>query len=234
MKILAVDTSAAAASAAIYDDFFLRGEYYVNIKQKHSQTIMPMAVSLMKSCQITPAEIDLFAVSCGPGSFTGVRIGVAAIKGLALPLGKPCAAVSSLEALAYNLSGTNAVICAVMDARRNQFYNAMFECENGNVKRLSEDRAISYSALETEITSVIASGKILMLIGDGAKICYNKLGGMSGVYLAPPNLMFARASSVAQAAAALFAEGKTTSAENLLPAYLRLPQAERELRARGG
>lgn len=234
MKILAVDTTAAAASAALCEDGFLCGEYYVNIKQTHSQTIMPMAVSLLKSCGLTPKDIDLFAVSCGPGSFTGVRIGVAAIKGLALPFETPCAAVSSLEALAYNLSGIDAVVCSVMDARRNQFYNALFENSGGNVKRLTPDRAIAFTDLEQEISQIVSLGKKVFLVGDGAKICYNNLNGKTNVETAPFNLLYARASSVAAVGMEIYNSGKAISAGDLLPSYLRLPQAERELKKRNG
>lgn len=234
MKILAVDTTAAAASVALCEDGFLCGEYYVNIKQTHSQTIMPMAVSLLKSCGVEIKDIGLIAVSAGPGSFTGVRIGVAAAKGLALPFNIPCASVSSLEALAANLIGTNAVICSVMDARRNQFYNAIFENVGDKLNRLTPDRAIAFTELEKEISDIVLSGKRLILVGDGAKICYNSLNGRTNAEIAPFNLRFAHASSVAAVGAQLYDAGKTISAEELIPFYLRLPQAERELKRRKG
>lgn len=234
MKILAVDTTAAAASVALSEDDTLIGEYFVNIKQTHSQTLMPMVGSIIKSCNINISDIDLFAVSCGPGSFTGVRIGVAAVKGLALPLGKPCAAVSALEALALNLSATHGVVCSVMDARRKQFYNAVFESSDGELKRLTEDRAIAFSELKNEIFAYVNMGKTVFLIGDGAKLCYNMLSeeSVDGIVLAPQNCMYARASSVALAGFRLYNAGKTVTPEELLPSYLRLPQAERELNAK--
>lgn len=234
MKILAVDTTAAAASVALCDNDFLLGEYFVNIRQTHSQTIMPMAASLLKNCGLSPKDIDLFAVSNGPGSFTGVRIGVAAVKGLALPFNTPCAAVSSLEALAENLSASDAVICPVMDARRNQFYNAIFESKGNRMTRLTPDRAIAFSDLEKEISSIVLTGKKVFFVGDGAKICYNNLSAKLNVEIAPPNLIYARASSVAKVGNKLYESGKAVGAENLIPAYLRLPQAERELRKRIG
>lgn len=237
MKILAVDTTAAAASAALCEDGFLTGEYFINVKQTHSQTIMPMVGSLLKSCGAAVKDIGLFAVSCGPGSFTGVRIGVAAIKGLALPFDTPCAAVSSLEALAVNLAGVNGVICAAMDARRNQFYNALFECAGcdfKSLKRLTPDRAIAFDELENDIRKTVSSGKKVFIVGDGAKICYNKLNekGIGNIELAPQNLICARASSVAAVGLRQYLDGGAVTAEDLLPAYLRLPQAERELKKR--
>ena len=237
MKILAIDTTAAAASAALSEDGFLIGEYFTNIKQTHSQTIMPMADSLLKSCGIKLADIGLFAVSAGPGSFTGVRIGVAAVKGLAMPFDTPCAAISSLEALAHNLAAANGVICAVMDARRNQFYNALFEADGTNSPvRLTPDRAIAFEELEEEIRAIVSSGKNVILVGDGAKICYNGLKekGLQAIALAPQNLLYARASSVAAIALHQFEAGEAVTAQALLPAYLRLPQAERELKRRTG
>jgi tRNA threonylcarbamoyladenosine biosynthesis protein TsaB len=234
MKILAVDTTAAAASAALCEDGFLLGEYCVNIHQTHSQTIMPMAGGLLKSCGATPKDIGLFAVSCGPGSFTGVRIGVAAIKGLSLPFDTPCVAVSSLEALAENLAACGCVICAAMDARRNQFYNALFESRDGKIDRLTEDRAIAFDDLEKEIRGVVSLEKKVLLVGDGAKICYNNLkeNGVESIELAPQNLLYARASSVAAVGLRQFFAVGAVSSEELLPFYLRLPQAERELKKR--
>lgn len=234
MKILAIDTTAAAASAALCEDNSLLGEYFINIKQTHSQTIMPMVGNLLKISGITPSDIGLFAVSCGPGSFTGVRIGVAALKGMALPFETPCAAVSSLESLAFNLAFADGVVCAVMDARRGQFYNAFFEPCGGYVKRLTPDRAIEFSNLKNDIAASVNGGKKVFLVGDGAQLCYNMFNkdSVNGVTVAPQNLVYARASSVAAAGLRQFLSGDTVSAQNLLPFYLRLPQAERELKAK--
>lgn len=234
MKILAIDTTAAAASAALCEDNFLLGEYFINIKQTHSQTLMPMVGNLLSSSGTKPSDIGLFAVSCGPGSFTGVRIGVAAIKGMALPFGTPCVAVSSLESLALNLASADGVICAVMDARRGQFYNALFEPSGGYLKRLTPDRAIEFSSLKNDIMDSVDKGKKVFLVGDGAQLCYNMFNQtvVEGVSLAPRNLLYARASSVAIAGYKHFQSGKTITAQELLPSYLRLPQAERELKAK--
>lgn len=234
MKILAIDTTAAAASAAIYEDNLLLGEYFVNLKQTHSQTIMPMIDNLLKLSRIKLEDIGLFAVSSGPGSFTGVRIGVAAIKGLALPFDTPCADVSALEALAENVSCSNCEICAVMDAKRSQFYNALFSCENEKAKRLTEDRAISAEDLAKDINLAVLSGKKVIIVGDGSELCYNYLKEqkIDNIYLAPTNVRYARASSVACVGLREYNDGKTVTAAELLPSYLRLPQAERELKKR--
>lgn len=231
MKILAVDTTAGAASVALCEDSALIGEYFVNVKQTHSQTLMPMVGSLLKSCGITTADIDLFAVACGPGSFTGVRIGVAAVKGMALPFRTPCTAVSALEVLAYNLANSQGVICAVMDARRSQFYNAMFEADGTQVQRLCPDRAISFNELKNDIINYMNEGKKVFLVGDGTKLCYNMLNenAVSGPIPAAQNCVYARASSVALAGLCQFKSGNSVTPQSLLPSYLRLPQAEREL-----
>lgn len=223
MKIFAIDTSAAASSAAVTEDGRIISELYINVKLTHSQTLIPVCKSALDCACIQLKDIDAFAVSTGPGSFTGLRIGIASIKGMAYALKKPCIPVSSLEALAYNLSGFNAIICAVMDARCGQFYNALFKSENGEISRICEDRAIMKQNLYNELSKM--SGDII-LTGDGANLCFEQ--NTSGRYLAkaPENLRYAHASSVA-----LAAEKHRELAEDsgkLMPRYLRLPQAERE------
>jgi len=229
MKILAVDTTAASASAALCENDYLLGEFYVNIRQTHSETLMPEIDGLLRHCHVDIAEIQLFAVANGPGSFTGVRIGVAAIKGLALPRGIPCAAVSPLEAAAMNLPFYSSIICAVMDARRNQVYNGLFESSGEGLTRLCCDRAIGIDELEKEL---IFTEKNVILVGDGAKLCYNEFKDKHCVSIAPERLRFQRASGVAQAGLRAFLDGKFVSAAELRPFYLRLPQAERELKNR--
>jgi tRNA threonylcarbamoyladenosine biosynthesis protein TsaB len=231
MKILAVDTTSASASVALCEDDFLLGEFYVNIKQTHSETLMPEIGELLSRCGVKLNEIGLFAVSNGPGSFTGVRIGVSAVKGMALPREVPCAAVSALEAAAMNLPFFSGIICAVMDARRGQFYNALFEASGGELTRLTEDRATQIENFEKELQSL---KKNIVFIGDGAKLCYNELKEKCSVSIAPERLRFVRASGVAQAGLALYALGKAVTPAQLQPFYLRLPQAERELKMRTG
>lgn len=224
MKILAVETSAAPASAAIYEDGALLGECYSRIKAVHSRTLMPMVRNLLASCNTNLNEIGLFAVSAGPGSFTGVRIGVSAVKGLAMPNDTPCAAVSTLETIAFGASLYGGLICAVMDARCGQVYNAIFESISGGLKRITEDRAISISELKSELESY---KKNTILIGDGANLCYNLMKN-DQYLLAPENFRYQRASSVAALAFRQFKEGRILTAAQLMPVYLRRPQAERE------
>jgi len=230
MKILAIDSSATAASAALVEDGKVLGEFYINTRLTHSQTLMPMVDEVLKCTQTELADVDLFAVSAGPGSFTGVRIGVASVKGLAMAQGKPCVGVSTLEAIARNLEHVEGTVCAVMDARCQQVYNAMFTARGGELERLTPDRALSVEELSQECENY---AKPLFLVGDGAKLCYNKERFRElGAVLPPEPLVYQRACGVAKAAARVFAQGGAVSAAALMPFYLRLPQAERELKKR--
>lgn len=231
MLILGIDSSASPASAAVREDGKLLGEFFIHTKQTHSQTLLPMVKSLLEAAGKTCADFDVMAVSSGPGSFTGVRIGVACVKGLALPSNTPCCGISTLEAIALAGRGyEGSVICAVMDARCGQVYNALFCVENGELIRLTEDRALSMEALSQECAPY--GGKVV-LFGDGASLCYQSFRDW-GARLAPEEIRFQRASSVALAAEKLAACGQTVTAAELTPAYLRPPQAERELKKRKG
>ncbi|MBQ6819386.1 MAG: tRNA (adenosine(37)-N6)-threonylcarbamoyltransferase complex dimerization subunit type 1 TsaB [Clostridia bacterium] len=224
MITLGIDTTAVAASVALTKDGALLSEFYTNIGLQHSRTLMPMVESLLSCCNLTVQDVDRIAVAEGPGSFTGVRIGVAAAKGLALPNNTPCVGVSTLEALAYNLPVTEGVICPVMDARCQQVYNALFEYQNGILTRLCEDRAIAIADLQAELQAL---GKSVIWLGDGARLCYDALPDTTGHTLAPEQIRFQHASSVA-----LLAERAeiTVSAEQLAVSYLRPPQAVRALK----
>ena len=327
MKILALDCSAAPASCAVWEDGRLLAECYIHVKLTHSQTLMPMVEGMLAAAHLALSDMDGFAVSAGPGSFTGVRIGVAACKGMAWPLQKPCAAVSTLEAMAENLRDADqpertaasritgadrpivsaddvdtsrrlnvpaapadgsdvscgwvepdapgllsssaapadapeasrglvepsipagradsaggldgpdavepeeadALLCCVMDARCNQVYNALFLRNKGEIRRLTPDRALLIEELDKELAGY---GSLpVILAGDGAELCHKRLE--TPTRLAPEALRFQRASGVAAAAARLLTFGKGLSAEALQPVYLRLPQAERELKRRG-
>ncbi len=226
MKILAVDSSAKACSAALTEDNKVIGSFFINTTLTHSQTLVPMIDAVLKNTSTDIKSIDAFAVSAGPGSFTGVRIGVSAVKGMAMPLNKPCISVSTLEAMPYNLISENCVAVCVMDARCNQVYNALFDIENGNVSRLCEDRALSIDELGGDLKKY---NKKLVLVGDGARLCYNSYKELfDNITLAPESQRFQNAVGVA-----LSAFGKeAVSCERLMPTYLRLPQAERELKKR--
>ncbi len=234
MRILALESSAVAASACVMEDEKILSEFYMNTRQTHSQTLLPMAKAALDCAGLSVNEMNLLAVSAGPGSFTGVRIGVACIKGLAFPDNKSCCGVSTLEAMAMNLRGQQALVCAVMDARCGQVYNGLFLTGENRVQRLTEDRALSMEELAAELPTWMKEREIpLILVGDGARLCFESpyFADISCA-LAPEHLRMQRASGVAEAARQAFLEGNTVSPERLAPIYLRLPQAQRELNKR--
>lgn len=231
MKILAFDSSAVSASVALVEDGKLLGETYLNVGLTHSATLMPITKQLLQASDCKLEDIDALAVSAGPGSFTGLRIAVSCVKGIAAALDKKCIAVSTLEAMAYNLLPTGEyTICAVMDARCKQFYNALFKVQNGEITRLCDDRAIMVDKLGEELKNI--SGDIV-LVGDGAALAYSLIGEENeNVKLPSDNQRFQKASSVAAAAIKKYNNNETISAAALMPSYLRLSQAERELIAK--
>ena len=225
MLILGLDSSAVAGSCALCE---ISGEKktviassFVNTKLTHSQTLLPMAEDMLKSSGVELKDIDLLAVNSGPGSFTGIRIGVSAVKGIAFALSKPCVGVSTLHSLAYNLAGFDCIACTVMDARCNQFYNALFEINGEKINRLTPDRAISAADLAEEIHRY--TDKKIILVGDGAELAYRSINA-ENIALAPLTIRLQRAENTCLAAI----EYESFSARELFPAYLRLPQAERE------
>lgn len=228
MRILGFESSAKAASVAVCDDSGLVAQSYQNSGLTHSRTLLPMAEDLLKNLSLTVDEIDLIAVSHGPGSFTGVRIGVSTVKGLAWAADKPVCGVSTLEAMAWNAlsAPADSLICCVMDARRGQFYNALFEIRDGVPVRLCADRAISAAKLVEDIEK---TQKSVFVLGDGAELCYNALENFNtGAVLAPEPLRFQTAWGVCMAAKS----APRQSVHELLPLYLRLSQAERERQER--
>lgn len=226
MKILALDSSAVSASCAVTDSGKLIAQSFINVGLTHSQTLMPLIENTLKSVGAGVADMDLIAVSAGPGSFTGVRIGVATVKGLAFTNNIKCAGVSTLAAIALTAQINNGVVCAVMDARCRQVYNALFRFESGKPIRLCEDRAISIAELENELA---AMDENVILAGDGAVICKNSMT-YDKLVLAPENVRMQSAYGVAAAAESM--TEAYTEAKELQPIYLRLPQAERELKKR--
>lgn len=232
MRILALETSAGPASCAVTEEERVLASAYINTPLTHSQTLMPMVEAMLCNAGLQMADVDLLAVAAGPGSFTGVRIGVSAVKGLAFANELPCVAVSTPEAIAYNTAGLpfDGVVCAVMDARCQQVYTACFESNGGSLSRLTPDEAIS---IENVKNRLISYKKPILLLGDGAKLCYNAFGAqVPQLTLAPPQWRFQQATGVAAAAAVAASRGQTVSADRLQPVYLRLPQAERERLAR--
>ena len=228
MLILSVDSSAAPASVCLYQDGKILADFYLNSGFTHSQTLMAMVESALKISCKTVADIDAFAVNNGPGSFTGVRIGVSAIKGMAYAADKPCIAVSTLMSMAYNCLASDGIICACMDARRNQVYNALFRVSSVTVTRLCEDRAISVADLLIELSSY---NERIMLAGDGAQLVFDSSDN-DNISLLPENIRYQRASSTAIAAFDKYNRGEALSPAALMPSYLRLSQAERERKAR--
>ena len=226
MLILAFETSAKAASAALLEDGRLLGESYQNTGLTHSQTLLVMAENLLAQCGKTVAEVTAVAVAAGPGSFTGVRIGVAAAKGFAWGRQLPCYGVSTLEAMALSLGAWQGYVCPCMDARRSQVYNALFSVNQGTLERLREDRAIALSELAEELKAL--DGPIF-LVGDGSTLTYRTLSGeIPNLVLPPEHRMHQRADGVALLAAQKIAAGEPGDANALTPNYLRLSQAERE------
>ena len=224
MKILSVDSSATVASVALSEGGRLLAEYTLNNKNTHSETLLPMIESLLSFFSMEISDVDLFAVSTGPGSFTGVRIGTATIKGLAFASDKPCVGVSTLEAIAYNLRFHKGIVCPVMNARRSQVYTAIFRSDGEKLERLTEDIAISIAELDGMLAEY---NEETVLSGDGYDIC---IGGFekTTVRPVPERLRHQSAFSVAEAALAAYESGKYCSDAELGVEYLRPSQAERE------
>ena len=226
MLTLAFETSAKAASVALTEDGRLLGESYQNTGLTHSQTLMVMAEDVLKQCGKTAQDVEAVAVAEGPGSFTGVRIGVAAAKGYAWGKEIPCYGVSTLEAMAESLGIYEGFVCPCMDARRSQVYNALFYVNRGKIERHREDRAIALADLKEDLEHL--DGPIY-LVGDGATLTYNTLkDSIEELILPPEHRMHQRAVGVGLVAARMAAEGLAPSGGELTPNYLRLSQAERE------
>lgn len=225
MKILGLETSARACSAAVTEDGTVLASAFQCTGLTHSRTLMPMVEDMLRNAELSMAQIDAVAVAAGPGSFTGIRIGIAAAKGLAWAREIPCAGVSTLEAMAQSLAHTDALVICAMDARRSQVYNALFRAHFGTLTRLTPDRAISLEDLAEELRGMDGDKIVL---GDGGALCRDALEkSQVPCRLAPPHLLQQNAVGVALTAEAMAAAGKLVSAQELLPVYLRPPQAER-------
>jgi len=223
MKILALDSTALDASVALCEDERLLAEYTIRNGNTHSETLLPMVESILHFFGMTPNEIDLFAASEGPGSFTGVRIGAATLKGLAFETNKPCIGVSTLEALARNLEAVNGIVCPVMNARRRQVYTAIFRMENGIASRLLPDSALALTELDEILKSY---QEPIYLVGDGYEISAEAL--TCPLAVTPERLRHQSAYSVAQTARDAYLSGTRTTDLEMAPTYLRPSQAERE------
>lgn len=220
MKILAIDSSSKSASAAITENEKVLGEVFLNVGLTHSETLTPMLEYIIKSTGLKPDDIDLFALTIGPGSFTGIRIGAAAIKGMAFSLNKKCVPVSTLEAIAFPYRDFDGIVCPVMDARCNQVYCAAFE----KGARLFDDDALLIDELKAKLKEL---NKKTVFVGDGAELVFERLNGEIDCERAKSENEFPHASSAALLA--VKNQENAVTAEKIVPVYLRLPQAQREL-----
>jgi len=228
IKILALDSTAEVSSVCVCEGERLVCEITVNTGNTHSQTLLPAVEQTLRMAEMSVNDIDVFACSTGPGSFTGVRIGVATVKGIAYGKNKPCVSVSTLEALAYNLIGNNGLISPVMNARRSQVYNALFKCENGYLARLCEDRALAIAELDEELSN---KTEPIYLSGDGYEITEKGFNRTKLSYV-PERQRYQSAYSVAQIALRKYETGEYINDAALVPIYLRPSQAERERQER--
>ena len=228
MKILALDSSAVSASVAVSENENILASAFINNGLTHSQTLLPMVKEVLQKAGVALDDVDLFAVSAGPGSFTGVRIGVAALKGLAFKNDSPCLGVSTLELIAANVEEADSIALACMDARRNQVYTASFV--SGTLERLTPDEAVS---IESLVPRILSYQQKVILAGDGARLAYGILKEKCpNVYLAPEEHIFQNAEKLC--ALAYRNKDKAVSGAALVPTYLRPSQAERELKKRKG
>lgn len=227
MKILAIDSSGLVASVAVVCDENLLGEFTVNYKKTHSQTLLPMLDELAKMIELDLNSLDAVAVAGGPGSFTGLRIGSATAKGLALALDKPVINVPTVDALAYNLCGHRDIVCPLMDARRNQTYTGLYRFEGNRMQVVKEQSPLDIAEIIDEINRI---GQPAVFLGDGVPVFRDYIKEHAGVShdFAPPHQNKQRAGAVASLAAQYYKEGKLTDAAACKPEYLRLSQAERE------
>lgn len=232
MKILAFDTSTIVATVAVCEDTKLLGEYVLNHEKKHSEKIMPMTEHLLKDLGLSPADLDLYAASIGPGSFTGLRIGVSTVKAMAYAAKKPTAGIPTLDVLAFNAVSFDQLICPLIDARNNQVYTALYKKGKGSVINITEYMGVDVNII---IEKVKETGERVMFVGEGAvlhkKLLLSELGEMAEIM--PGNLNVPRASSVAHLAFLKAETGQLQDSFDLVPFYLRKSQAERELEKRG-
>jgi len=225
MRILAVESSCATASVAVLDDGILLGESSINNKKTHSQNLMPMLQELMNKLQLAPSDIDYYAASIGPGSFTGLRIGVSIVKGIAYSVGKPTVAVPTLDAMAMGLSDVGSLICPMIDARNNQVFTAVYRSDGNNIERLTDYLGITVDEL-LELEQ-FRSNEQVFFTGDGALLHFDALTKVKGGCFAKPGNNLNRAVDVALVAKKLIDSGDVKDAISLKPFYLRKSQAER-------
>lgn len=233
MKVLAVDTSASVAAVAVMENDRLLGEFSINHKKTHSQKLMPMIKELLAGLELTPGDMDLFAASGGPGSFTGLRIGVTTVKAMAYAVQKPVISVPTLDALAYNIPFTDSMVCPMMDARNNQVFTALYSREENKQKKITEYLGIPVPEL---IQLIKGKNRKVLFLGDGVEIHRDFLQQElnDNCEFAPGCMNLQKASSVAQLALMRAAEGSLENCFDMVPFYLRKSQAERMLELKKG
>lgn len=229
MKLLAIDTSGLVASVAVIDNDILLAEYTINYKKTHSQTLLPMIDDVVQMIELELEVIDAIAIASGPGSFTGLRIGSATAKGLGLALNKPIISIPTVDGLAYNLFGTDKIVCPLMDAKRNQVYTGLYEFINEEFKVIIHQKAVSIEEIIEEINEL---NREVIFLGDGVNVYQEIIKEKIQVkyYFAPAHLSKQRAGAVGALASIYYKNGMTESALLHEPTYLRLSQAERELK----
>lgn len=227
MKVLGIDSSGMVASIAVVEDMQMLGEYTINYKKTHSQTLLPMLDEVAKMIELDLADIDVIAVAAGPGSFTGLRIGSATAKGLGLALKKPLVSVPTLEGIAFNFCGSDKVICPMMDARRSQVYTGIYEFDGNTLRKVEDQMAVPVEEILEKLNII---GKEVILAGDGVPVYMEQIEKYLKVpyLIAPAHLNRQRAGAVAVLGMQYAKEGKTETAMEHQPDYLRLSQAERE------
>lgn len=228
MKILGIDSSGLVASVALVSDDIMIAEYTINYKKTHSQTLLPMLDEVVQMIGLSLDEIDAIAVAAGPGSFTGLRIGASTAKGLGMALNKPLISIPTVDGIAYNLFGTDKLICPIMDAKRNQVYTGLYEFNEDKLHTIQEQKAISIDEIIEEINQL---GRAVIFLGDGVPVYKEQIMNKVKVphYFAPAHLSKQRAGAVAALGAIYYIEGRIETAADHQPVYLRLSQAEREL-----
>lgn len=231
MRILAIDSSSMVATVAITTDGILNAEYTINHKKTHSQTLLPMIAEIVKMIEIDMDSIDAVAITGGPGSYTGLRIGSATAKGIGLALNKPIINVPTMDALAYNLYSSQYVICPIMDARRGQVYTGIYKFEETEMKTIKPQCIMMIDELIKELDTIKES---VMFLGDGVDVHKQLIDDIMDTkhYYAPASMNRRKASTLGTIAEIYYKNGKTETAKEHKPEYLRLSQAERELKAK--
>ncbi len=233
-KILSIDTCLNSCSVAIHEEGKLIGESFLDVGLTHSETLVPMVQFLLNSAGMTVNDIDVLGVTSGPGSFTGLRIGMATVKGLAFASDIPCVTISSLHALALGAACLDGIVCPCIDARNNQIYNAVFKAHGGKIERIVKNRAIN---IDDFVDKVGEYEDKIIFIGDGAQMCYNnaiKIFNKDNMLYFSEEFSRIRAGKIGGEIFKRYKSGIKYSYEEIVPEYIKLSQAERMLKSKDG